>query len=339
MSNRELYRNNVSVALGAAVALADPTVTVDTGLGALFGTVNANEFIRGVLKDDLGNYEIVLITAVTGDVVTVTRAQEGTSALDFNLVDNPTLSCRLTKGSMERLPQLNADETVTGNWTFNDGGARLGSIQVFTPANDGPGTYAKPAGLKFVIVKLQAAGGGGGGNGNTGSGEQSNGGGGGAGGFVWMKIAAGSLGATENTVCGDGGAGGSTTTGSAGGAASFGAHCSATGGGGGNTVAPTTSGNSGGGGDGGAGTGGDFNAAGQPGAHGHASVGGGAFGRGGNGAASHFGGGGKGTRGGGGAAATAPGAGGGGSGDDGATGTGRNGGAGGDARIEVWEYF
>jgi hypothetical protein len=110
-------------------------------------------------------------------------------------------------------------------------------------------TWTKPAGLKYVIVEVQAGGGGGGAAWDS---ETASGGGGG--GYSKKIIGASSLGATETVTVGAGGAGGvDSGHGSAGGTSSFGVHCSATGGGGGN------GGGNFGGADGGVGSNGDLN--------------------------------------------------------------------------------
>ena len=130
-----------------------------------------------------------------------------------------------------------------------------------------PATWTKPAGLKYVVVEVQAAGGGGGGV-NGGSGGGTSAGSGGAGGYSKKVIAVASLGATETVTIGATGTGGSAgdNDGVAGGNASFGAHATATGGGLGER------GNSAGGGAGGAGASGDINITGGSGASGGSSA-------------------------------------------------------------------
>lgn len=118
MSERQLFRNNISIALASSVVDSDTELDLATGLGALIGTIDTDQFIRGLVKDDNGDYEIVKITGISGDTVTVERAEENTTALNFDLADNPVLSLRLTKDTMERFPQKAADETIAGLWTF-----------------------------------------------------------------------------------------------------------------------------------------------------------------------------------------------------------------------------
>lgn len=190
-------------------------------------------------------------------------------------------------------------------------------------------TWSKPAGLRYVRVKVQAPGGGGGGaSGGTGSA----GGGGGAGGYGERIIAASALSATEAVTIGAVGAGGSSgSTGSTGGAASFGALVTTNGGLGGVGSASPTGGVVGGAG-GASGTGGDVNLSGRPGSPG---VAGAASGNGGDSAVGGAGANGNnaGTTG-----ATAPNYGGGGAGGY-VTGSNRGGGAGGPGVIIVEEFY
>lgn len=100
------------------------------------------------------------------------------------------------------------------------------------------GTWTKKAGLKYIIVELQAGGGAGGRAGATAgtSGSESNGGGGGE--YALKKILAASLGDTETVTIGAGGAPGSPA--GAGGNTSFGSHFTANGGAGGTAMPADT---------------------------------------------------------------------------------------------------
>lgn len=122
-----------------------------------------------------------------------------------------------------------------------------------------PATWTKPAGLKYVIVEVQAGGGGSGGVSIPNSGNEGAGGSGGGGGYSKKLIATATLGATETVTIGAGGtAAGTSGTAGTGGTSSFGSHLSANGGTGG-----ASSGNNGSGsgvsGTGGTATGGDIN--------------------------------------------------------------------------------
>lgn len=108
-------------------------------------------------------------------------------------------------------------------------------VQVFT----GSGTWNKPAGCKYVRVRVVGGGGAGGGSQATVAGQQSLGGGGGSGGAAESIIGAGTLAATVAVTVGAAGTGVSAGTGGSGGTSSFGTHVIATGGIGGSAMTPT----------------------------------------------------------------------------------------------------
>lgn len=91
-------------------------------------------------------------------------------------------------------------------------------------------TWAKPAGLKFIVVEVQAGGASGAGTAATTAAQFSVSAGGGGGGYSRKKIDAASLADTEAVTVGIGGTGVSAAVGNAGGNSSFGAHATAAGG-------------------------------------------------------------------------------------------------------------
>lgn len=95
--------NNASTRLASAVAAGGTSITVAAGTGALFPTLSADDwFPVTVLKSD-GGLEIMRCTARSGDVLTVTRAREGTTAMAFSAGDRVEL--RITKAAMAEFPQ------------------------------------------------------------------------------------------------------------------------------------------------------------------------------------------------------------------------------------------
>jgi hypothetical protein len=101
--------------------------------------------------------------------------------------------------------------------------------QIFTAS----GSYAKPTGLKYVIVEVLAGGGAGGGTIATSATQHSIGSGGGAGAYARKKILASALAASETVTVGAGGVAALGANGGSGGTSSFGAFVSCTGGAGG----------------------------------------------------------------------------------------------------------
>lgn len=166
---------------------------------------------------------------------------------------------------------------------YNSSATGLPVVRTYLNAGS-PATWSKPAGLKYVVVEVQAGGGGGGGSGTTGTRAGAAGGGGG---YSKKTIAVATLGATETVTTGAGGTGGTAgaNNGSTGGSSSFGAHATATGGEGGGHSGTGI------GGGGGTGSSGDINIAGGSGSHGNM-----ADETSGPGGSSHLGGGAKGVR-------------------------------------------
>lgn len=84
----ELYSNFAISSLAAGIGASDLTLQVKTGKGALFPSPTGSDFFRLVLiKKSTGDKEIAFCTARSVDTLTITRAQEGTTALVLNADD------------------------------------------------------------------------------------------------------------------------------------------------------------------------------------------------------------------------------------------------------------
>ena len=98
----QLFANNAASKLAGAVALGAVSLTLKTGDGAKFPTPSGGDFFLVTLYQKVGqdevNHEIVKCTARVGDVLTVVRAQEGTTARAFS-ADDP-VELRLTAGAL-----------------------------------------------------------------------------------------------------------------------------------------------------------------------------------------------------------------------------------------------
>lgn len=259
------FSNNGHSTLASSLTTSATSITLASGHGARFPSLTGSEYFYATLIDSSNNLEIVKVTARSSDVLTVTRAQESTTARAYAVGDRVEL--RVTAQGLVDLASLDAvvaDDSITaakinvsgngtsgqallsdgdGSFSYGDAGGGLQSQQVFTST----GTWTKPSGIKKI--KVIVTGGGGGGGGGTGSYNQ--GGGGGAGGTAIEIIDVSSV-STVSVTIGAGGSG-STGQGAGGGTSSFGSYCSAAGGTGG------FQGQGGGRCAGGAATGGDIN--------------------------------------------------------------------------------
>jgi len=82
-----LFANNADVQLGAAVAPSDTVIVLASGTGSKFPLPGANEAFIITIEDTITKaYEICLCTSRSGDICTVTRHQEATSAQSWSAV-------------------------------------------------------------------------------------------------------------------------------------------------------------------------------------------------------------------------------------------------------------
>lgn len=84
-----IFGNNAQGVLSGAITNAALTVSLNPGQGALFPSPGAGQFFVGTFNDAATGLldEIVHVTNVTGDVLTIVRAQEGTAAQAWNAGD------------------------------------------------------------------------------------------------------------------------------------------------------------------------------------------------------------------------------------------------------------
>jgi hypothetical protein len=138
-----IFSNNSSSTAAAPVAPADTTITVQTGQGVLFAHPSAGQILAVTLEDVSGNIEVVYCTGITGDVLTVTRAQESTTAQSF--ASGSRVEARLTAGMLNSLLQKNGGDTLTGTTTLNgiltmlSGGSIRGGELSGVPVRGSPG--------------------------------------------------------------------------------------------------------------------------------------------------------------------------------------------------------
>lgn len=112
-----VFANNASALLAASIDDTDLSIQVDAGFGLLFPSPSGGQYFLATLEDNAGNIEVVQCTSRTNDILTVVRAQEGTTAKSFTL--NVTrIELRLTKGIMEEWAQVSGF-VMAGDADFN----------------------------------------------------------------------------------------------------------------------------------------------------------------------------------------------------------------------------
>lgn len=281
MAQLQQFANNATTTVPSTISSGATSITVAAGTGALFPTLSGGQFfvvtiVNTIASDPgFGQLEIVRCTARSGDVLTVTRAQEGTTAKNFPAAC--LLELRPTKQSFDNIYTAKADldsPVFTGNPTAptpspgdNDTSlattafvtaalaaatGRLIGVRTITSTQ----AYTPTAGTNSIVVWLVGSGGGGGGCGAPAASQASVGSGGGGGGIAVSRFTSGFSGVTITIGVGGGGGSGAVA-GTQGGASTFNG-MTAGGGSGGLSQTPTGSLVAFGGGQGGVATGGNL---------------------------------------------------------------------------------
>ena len=142
------FTNNASSTLASSINSTTTTITLAAAGGALFPSLGAGDYFYATLVDSSNNLEIVRVDARAGDVLTVVRGQDGTTAQSFVGGDKFELrpvaaallaiadeSVSITGDTMTgalTLPGLND----SGNLTFTGTGNRItGDFSNATVAN------------------------------------------------------------------------------------------------------------------------------------------------------------------------------------------------------------
>lgn len=91
--------NNGLSTLATGISAADTSVQLAPGEGARFPALGAGDFFPLTIVQSNTIFEILLVTARAGDVLTVARAQEGTTARAFNA--GTRVELRLTASAVD----------------------------------------------------------------------------------------------------------------------------------------------------------------------------------------------------------------------------------------------
>jgi len=105
-----LFANNATATLASGISAAAGVIPLAAGQGARFPSPSGGDYFYTTLVDASNNIEIVKCTSRTGDNLTVTRAQEGTTARIYSLGDKCEL--RITAQSLVELNAV-SDGSVT----------------------------------------------------------------------------------------------------------------------------------------------------------------------------------------------------------------------------------
>lgn len=94
-------RNRATSVLASAINDTTTTIPVAAATGSRFPTLGAGDWFPLVVVNASGGYEIMHVTARTGDVMTVERGREGTAPLSFDVGARADL--RLTEAAIAEI--------------------------------------------------------------------------------------------------------------------------------------------------------------------------------------------------------------------------------------------
>lgn len=108
------FSNNGHSTLASSLTSSATSITVASGHGARFPSLTGSEYFYATLIDSSNNLEIVKVTARSSDVLTVTRAQESTTARAYAIGDR--IELRVTAAGLVDATALDtvvADNSIT----------------------------------------------------------------------------------------------------------------------------------------------------------------------------------------------------------------------------------
>ena len=109
------FTNYASALLAQQLGSGDTVAVLETAAGNEFPALGAGEFFAVAIQDTTGNYEYCLCTSRSGDSLTLTRGQEGTSPLTWAV--GSRLELRATAVVFAEFLQRSGD-TVDGDLDF-----------------------------------------------------------------------------------------------------------------------------------------------------------------------------------------------------------------------------
>ncbi len=131
------FKNNAVGYLSAAISSSDSSATLTTGGGASFPSLGAGEYFYATITATSGVYEIVKVTSRSTDSISITRAQEGTTALAFpsgSIVELRITAQAITDAIADSSTDLQ-NNTFTANGTGTAVGINIGSGKTLNAAD------------------------------------------------------------------------------------------------------------------------------------------------------------------------------------------------------------
>jgi hypothetical protein len=110
------FSNNGHSTLASSISSSDTSVTVASGHGSRFPSLTGSEYFFATLIDSSNNLEIVKVTARSSDVLTVTRAQESTTARAYGIGDR--IELRATAAGLNAIYTEAVADAIPGTDTI-----------------------------------------------------------------------------------------------------------------------------------------------------------------------------------------------------------------------------
>lgn len=152
----QLFSNNFITTIASTVAAADLTISVTDASG--MNAPGTDEYELVTLYDGT-DYEIVQVTGVSGNVLTVVRAQESTSALD--LVAGDTVFSSITAATISSLRMESLAIAVSDESSSLQAGTGKASFRMpygFTLSEVRCSVSTAPTGTTPIIVDINVTG-------------------------------------------------------------------------------------------------------------------------------------------------------------------------------------
>jgi hypothetical protein len=137
------FANNASSTLASSIIDTDTTLSVQAGDAAKFPVLAGGDWFPLTVVDAGGNMEIMRVTARSGAVLTVTRGQEGTTAMAFDA--GVAVQSNLTAGALD---QIQSDILARMQASLN--GSDIANKKTF---RDNTGTQLEPGLIAFFGAK------------------------------------------------------------------------------------------------------------------------------------------------------------------------------------------
>lgn len=154
MPNTILFANNATTTLAGAITNVATSANLTTGSGALFPSPGAGQYFVATFTDAATGLlrEIVHVTAISGDTVTMVRAQEGTTALAWDSGD--FFVNQVTAGQLSAMQQIADLAATVTSFNTRTGAVTLTSGDVTTALGFTPATAASttPTGAVFDMA-------------------------------------------------------------------------------------------------------------------------------------------------------------------------------------------